>query len=142
MSDEFRGFQTQNAPEMHRALLIGEQCRKYLAALIRRLGPRVARPVPTAGRDTRGGRDYFFDQIEFYVRGRPERCFIGFYHHGATTEMPGSFFEAWESEHDAEPVVRHELDELIGLVRAAWESGHLNDFLDGEAQKIRHEMAF
>ena len=140
MNDEFRGFDVCDISNLHASLLLGQQCRKYVSALLRRLGPRVARAVPSAGRDTRGGRDYFFEQVEFFLRGRPDRSFIGFYHYSPVTETPGSFFEVWETEHDEEPIVRHELQHLISEVQSAWESGHLGDFLDGQATAIRFEL--
>ena len=142
MSDEFRGFTERTVPGMHVSLVLAEECRKYTSAIVRRLGPRVARAVGTVGRDTRGGRDYFYDQVEFFVRGRPDRSFIGFYHYGSATETPGSFFEVWDTEHDAEPVIRHTLQALMNSVHAAWEQGHLSDYLDKEVEAIRYELGF
>lgn len=140
MAQVFTGLTIPNNSSLHSTLVLFEQCRLYLESLVQRLGPRIARPMMTAGRDTRGGRDYFFEQIELAIRGRPGRSFLGFFHYGETTQTPGSFFEVWESEGDSEPCFQRSLNELAQIMDEAWANGRLSDRLDEEAGYIRDAL--
>ncbi|MEC8023769.1 MAG: hypothetical protein VX223_07515 [Myxococcota bacterium] len=140
ITKEFRGFAPPPYADFHAALSVMDQCRRYLNALVPRLGHRIIRPAFTTGRDTRGGRDYFFEQVEFIVRGRPDRSFMGFYHYGPSAMNPGTFFEVWEHEAEPEPCWQRGLDALAEEVTEAWNFGRLSDWLDSEAQRIRHAL--
>ena len=117
-----------------------DETRRFMATIIGRLGPRIAGARPHAGRDERGGRDYFFDNVEFHIRGRRDPCFLGFYHYRRPEERAGSFWEVWEWEHDDEPLFRRSVAELVDELRQAESEGRLSTWLDEHAESIRSEL--
>ncbi|MFT5429873.1 MAG: hypothetical protein ACI9OJ_000546 [Myxococcota bacterium] len=141
MSNEFRGFNPLptigDLFGFHRHV---DETHRFMAAVVGLLGSRIAAARPHSGRDERGGRDYFFDNVEFHIRGRRDPCFLGFYHYRLPEERQGSFWEVWEWEHDDEPLLRIGTDELVATLIEKESQGLLSNWLDEHSAGIRHEL--
>jgi len=139
MSTEFRGFSgSESIPEnLFAQILFIEQTRHFIVSIMKRLGPQVGHSRWHAGRDERAGRDYFFENMEFRIRGRSDPAFIGFYHYRRPEEQAGSFWQVWEWEHADTPAVSVPMAELVKEIRQASKEGQLPTALQRHADTIR-----
>ncbi len=142
MSGEFRGFTvTSDPPEsLYEYYRFTEEGRHFLSALVNRLQPRIASARFNAGRDVRGGRDYYFENVEIHIRGRKDPSFLGLFHYLAPEERAGSWFQLWEWEHDDNPCINVPVAELIEKVLEATEKGRLSEMLSNIAADIKKQL--
>lgn len=114
---------------------------ELLELVSKRLGGRVLSVRRVPGRDTRPGRDYFFDNLEIRRRSDPgSPCFIGFYHYRLPEERRGSRFEAWRAAHDDEPAYSRPLAEIVEEARAAFAENRSQTWLDELAEEVRETI--
>lgn len=143
MSQEFVGFVSADGfspNDVYAFYRFDEDAQRLLAAIMTRLGPRVAGARFHAGWDQRGGRDYFFQNVEFHIRGKQDPCFFGFFHYRTPEERAGSWLEFWEWEHDDDPILRTALAKIVKDSNEAAQSGRLSTWLDDIAAHIRSEL--
>lgn len=127
--------------DLYAPSLLAAEAGELLELLSKRLGGRVLSARRVQGRDTRTGRDYFFDNLEVRRRSDPGApCFIGVYHYRLPEARRGSHLEAWRTAHEDEPSFARALPELVEEARAAFKEGRLPQWLDALAEEIRREI--
>ncbi len=142
MSQEFRGFSPIDPvpADLYDLRRLQDELGRFSSAVLLRLGSRVAVPRWNSSWDGRGGRDYFFDNFEFHVRGRPDPLFLGFFHYRRPDHLVGSSFQVWEREIDDRPIMMIPLSKIIADVNVANQQGQLSRYLDDLAGELRREL--
>ena len=142
MSQEFRGFtiETPIPGDLYDLFRFAEEANRFCAAILTRLGVRIAASRWNAGWDQRPGRDYFYGNFETNARGRPDPFFLGLYHYRQPERFAGSRFQVWAWEHDDEPIVDIPVAKLLADVSEATKSGRLGDYLSARADEIKREL--
>lgn len=139
---EFSGFSDVQAHvnDMYGVYLRVEETRAFTTALMMRIKGGIAGARFSAGRDLRAGRDYFFENAEFMVRGRRDPSFMGFFHYAAPEAWLGSHFQVWEWEHADDPAITIPIERLQEQTNEAFKTGRLADYLDKRAEDIRKAL--
>jgi len=142
----FRGFTDPDlagfdCSDLFPASLCAAEAGELLDLLSKRLGGRVQSVRRVQNRDTRTGRDYFFDNLEIRRRTDPGNpCFVGVYHYRLPVERKGSHLEAWRNAHDDEASWSRPLPALVEEARAAFAENRLPQWLDVLAEDIKREI--
>lgn len=141
-SNVFRGFSEWEAStdDLFGYFQFIDETRRFIGAIVERLGPQIAHARFNAGRDERGLRDYFFENAELTIRGRRDHAFVGFFHYRAPEEAAGSHWQLWDWEHADDPAITIPIAELVREVREATAAGRLSDYMADRAEAIRSHL--
>jgi hypothetical protein len=135
---DLKGF---DCSDLFPAALCAAEAGELLDLLSKRLGGRIQSARRVQGRDTRTGRDYFFDNLEIRRRSDPGApCFIGVYHYRLPEARKGSHLEAWRTAHDDEPSWTRPLPAIVEEARVAFAEGRLPQWMDALAEELKREI--
>ena len=142
MDDEFRGFTVPDPvpADLYDVYRFAHEAQQFVETVHSRLKDRIAFGRWHAGWDQKGGRDYFFGNVEARFRGQDAPCFFGFFHYRGPEPFQGSHWQVWRREHDTEPVVSVPLAQVVQEARDAFSSGALSDYVAERAQQVKESV--